>query len=101
MSEWIKVAELSELIEGEGKEGRMNGEEIAIFNVDGHIYVTHGECTHEGAPIGTGFMEGEIVTCPWHYSMFNVRTGEVLEGPAKVGLKCFTVKIEGNTVYAK
>ena len=38
------------------------------------------------------FFEGFDVHCPWHNSCFDVRSGKVTNGPAKVDLKTFTIE---------
>ena len=35
-----------------------------------------------GGPLPDGSLAGEVVTCPWHGSQFDVRTGEVVHDPA-------------------
>jgi nitrite reductase/ring-hydroxylating ferredoxin subunit len=35
-----------------------------------------------GGPLAQGSREGDTVTCPWHLSRFDLRTGAVVEGPA-------------------
>src|SRR5258708_37238524 len=38
-------------------------EEVAIINVDGTIYAMKGSCLHKGASLGTGELDGKVVTC--------------------------------------
>lgn len=74
------------------------GREVTVFNVDGTLYATQVECTHQGGPLCAGSFLGEIVTCPWHGSQFNVRTGEVVNDPAKEPLKTYPVSIVNGDV---
>ena len=69
------------------------GQQIAIFNVDGHFYATQATCTHRGGPLCEGDLAGEIITCPWHGSQFDVRTGEVVQDPATEPLKIYPVTV--------
>lgn len=73
--------------------GRVGNEEVAIFNVDGQFYATQNKCTHAGGPLCEGGLWGDVVQCPWHGSEFNVRTGEVVSGPAKVPVKTYRVVV--------
>jgi nitrite reductase/ring-hydroxylating ferredoxin subunit len=50
------------------------GETCAIANT----------CTHRGGPLNEGDRDGDLVTCPWHGSQFDLCSGEVLRGPARV-----------------
>jgi len=45
------------------------------------IYAVSRRCGHTNAPLEMGTLEGYILTCPLHFSQFDIRTGEVLSGP--------------------
>jgi nitrite reductase/ring-hydroxylating ferredoxin subunit len=77
---------------------RAGSEEVAIFNVDGELYATQNRCTHAGGPLCEGGLWGDIVQCPWHGSEFNVRTGEVVSGPAEVSIKTYRVSVVGGII---
>ena len=68
----------------------------AVFNVDGNFCATQATCTHRGAPLIQGKLDGSTVTCPLHGSQFNVCTGVVLRGPAMDSLATYCVVVEGN-----
>ena len=77
---------------------RVGNEEVAIFNLDGQFYATQNRCTHAGGPLCEGGLWGDVVQCPWHGSEFNVRTGEVVSGPARVPVKTYKVTVEGGVI---
>ena len=98
MPNFVKVAMVSELKPGENKVVNVNGEEIALFNVNGEFFATGNTCPHRGGPLGEGYLEGDVVTCPWHGWRFNVKTGVSLVMPtAKV--QSYNVKVENNEVF--
>ena len=70
--------------------------DVAVFNVDGVFCATQAKCTHKQGPLNEGTLEGSTVTCPWHGTQFDARTGAVLRGPAKDPLKTYRVSIEGD-----
>ena len=76
MSEFHEVATLTEVQNETGKEVVVNGQLVALFNVDGEIFAIDGMCAHAGGPLGTGCLEGKIVTCPWHGWQYDVSTGQ-------------------------
>jgi nitrite reductase/ring-hydroxylating ferredoxin subunit len=78
----------------------LKGQEVAIFNVGGELYATQATCTHRGGPLCEGSLVGDIVTCPWHGSQFNVRTGEVVHGPADEPLETFRVEVKDGKIFA-
>lgn len=97
MAEYVKVTNLSELPEGSAKAIEVNGKTLALFNVSGTVYATDNTCLHQGGPLGEGFLEGEVITCPWHMWEYDVRTGENLEDHSlKVAI--YPVKVENGDV---
>jgi nitrite reductase/ring-hydroxylating ferredoxin subunit len=69
------------------------------LNLVGRVYCLDGRCSHAGAPLAEGVLEGEVLTCPWHYSQFNITNGEVIRGPAYTPLKTYRVEENENIVY--
>src|SRR6476661_10555631 len=77
----------------------ISGKELAIFNVDGQFYVTQAECTHRGGPLCEGSLSADVVSCPWHGSQFNVRTGEVVGPPAENPLTTYQVEVRDGVIF--
>ena len=61
---------------GHGKTFTINGKKIAMFSVDGKLFAFDDECPHVGASLGSGKLEGKLVTCPAHDWQFDVTSGE-------------------------
>ncbi len=101
MPQSVKVAQTSDLAPGEGKAVEVEGQNIALFNVDGTFYAIGNTCTHKGGPLGEGDLDGDIVTCPWHGAGFNVKTGACTGGPAASDVKSFPVKVDGDDVLVE
>jgi 3-phenylpropionate/trans-cinnamate dioxygenase ferredoxin subunit len=51
-----------------------------------------------GCELSYGLLNGENVTCACHGSVFNVKTGSVVRGPAKKPTPTFEVKVEGDQI---
>ena len=97
MPNFVKVAGISDLKPGENKVVNVNGTEVALFNVDGEFFAMNNTCLHRGGPLGEGFLEGDVVTCPWHGWRYHVKTGaNAMISTAKVA--SYTAKVEGNDV---
>ena len=97
MPDFVKVASTSDLKPGTAMTVVVNGIDIALYNVGGKIYATHNTCLHEGGPLGEGFLEGEIVGCPWHMWEYNVCTGEKV-GNSPLKLQTFPVEVDGTDI---
>ena len=77
----------------------VRGTRIAIANVDGTYYAFDEACTHEQCSlVANGELTGATVTCVCHGSEFDVRTGSVLSPPARLPLKVYAVRVEGNAL---
>lgn len=98
MTEFIKVADLDEIDEGELLSLEVDGELICLARVNGDICAFTDNCTHISGPLNEGELDGEVLTCPWHGAQFNVRTGKVLRGPARQDIQTYPVKIEGTSI---
>jgi nitrite reductase/ring-hydroxylating ferredoxin subunit len=98
MSEFVKVAELEDLDEGELMGVEVDGEPICLAKVDGVVYACTDNCTHISGPLNEGDLDGEVLTCPWHGAQFNVRTGKVLRGPARQDILTYPVRVEGESI---
>jgi 3-phenylpropionate/trans-cinnamate dioxygenase ferredoxin component len=56
---------------------------IAVFNVDGEFHAVDDTCTHQDASLADGWLDGCFIECPLHSSLFDLRTGEPTEPPAR------------------
>jgi uncharacterized membrane protein/nitrite reductase/ring-hydroxylating ferredoxin subunit len=90
--EFVPVPETERLGEKETLRVEIAGQVIAIAKIDNNVYAFQEFCTHRFGPLSQGCFEGFNVQCPWHNSCFDVRTGKVTNGPAKVDLKTFKVE---------
>ncbi|MEX0603543.1 MAG: non-heme iron oxygenase ferredoxin subunit [Marinobacter sp.] len=74
--------------------------ELAVYNVDGHFYVTDDRCTHGPGSLSEGYLDGCVIECDFHNGAFDIRTGEVVAPPCMVPLKTYEVVVENNDVMA-
>ena len=96
---FTKVCTVSELRENQGKRFLINDVDIAVFKVNGEVFVLNNTCPHQHTTIiYDGLIEDGCVVCPAHGWMFNLKTGRQPTG-AK-GLDTFPVKIINDEVFA-
>ena len=94
---FVRVCSIHDVKPGHGKVVDVNGEEVALFNVNGNFFATTNSCPHRNGPLGEGYLDNDIVSCPLHGWKFNVRDGKNLTIPSSK-IACFQVKVEGNDV---
>ena len=95
---FIKVAQQGDLVPGQVKAVVVNGAQIALCNVDGVYYAIDDACPHRSASLAEGDLIGKEITCPLHGAIFDVTTGEVLEGPAGENLACYRVRVSDDGI---
>lgn len=88
----------NELAPGQIKRVQVDGEDVAVYNVGGDFFATQEKCTHVGGPLSEGPLTGNVVTCPWHASCFDVTNGKVMCGPATQPLETYQVTRTGERV---
>ena len=93
------VAKVSDLKDGEMKEVSAGETKILLACVRGKYHAVGAHCTHYGAPLVEGFLDGERIVCPWHHACFDIMTGDLEEPPAFDSLPCFELKIEGENIF--
>jgi len=91
MSEFVEAASLNQIPPGTGTTVKVAGKDVAIFNVDGDIYAMGDTCVHAGASLGSGKLNGRIVTCRAHGFRYDVTTGQVTTGG--LGVPSYPVKV--------
>jgi len=98
MADFESVVKTSDLGPGQMQAVTVDGTAIVVANVDGQFCAFGGVCPHEEAPLAEGELDGDVVTCPWHFTEFNVRTGEALEGVTDEPIVVYEVRVEGDDV---
>ncbi len=73
--------------------------EILVARIGGHFYALSERCTHRGGPLSEGAMDNGVVTCPWHFAQFDVKTGEAVGPPASEPLEKYEVRMEEGVLY--
>jgi 3-phenylpropionate/trans-cinnamate dioxygenase ferredoxin subunit len=96
---FVKLCDKNTLPVGELKAFKIKGHEILAVNVGDKIFCLDARCTHAGSPLAEGTLNGEVLTCPWHYSQFDITSGMVLRGPAQNQLKTYRVEERENFVF--
>jgi nitrite reductase/ring-hydroxylating ferredoxin subunit len=98
MSRWVKIAEVDDVPLGMGRAFKIEGDSIAVFNVDGRLFAIDDSCPHQGSSLAMGRLDGCIVTCRSHGLKVNVTGGTELPG---IGLntRCFPLEARPDGLY--
>ncbi len=74
---------------------------MLLSRVDGQFYACGARCTHYGAPLADGVLDGRTVICPWHHARFDVTSGGLEDPPALDALSHYHAWTEGNDVFVR
>jgi len=100
MASFVEVGRAEQIPPGKGIVVRVDGKDVAIFNVDGTIYAMDDSCRHQGLSLGTSKLEGKVVTCRGHGWKYDVTNGSTLASPG-YGVAAYPVKVvEGKIMVA-
>ena len=93
--DFIRVGALAEIPEGEMRAFDTPAGRIAVAHVEQRLFAFGDECTHQGCSLSDGeFSDREAtVECPCHGSVFDVETGEPIEGPAQDPVPVYGARI--------
>jgi len=102
MSEFTVVLEEGELEAGAMRVVDIDGIRVLVSrSEDGGVCHSQHICTHRGGPLGEGERDGNVVTCPWHGSRFDLCFGEVLRGPAREPQQRFDARLSEGRIEVR
>lgn len=104
------VAAVAEIPPGSRKVVEANGRQIVVFNLDGEFFALLDRCPHQGCPLSTGMLcgevqsstpgeynyhrQGEMLRCAWHQWQFDIRTGKSWFDPRRTKVRAFPAHVE-------
>jgi nitrite reductase (NADH) small subunit len=100
VGQFVVVGRADELPPGTARSFQVGERRIAVYNCDGALYATQGECIHLKGPLAEGVLDGCVLTCPWHGWQYDVRTGEN-EFDRAIALQTFEVVVEDGEVRVR
>jgi nitrite reductase (NADH) small subunit/3-phenylpropionate/trans-cinnamate dioxygenase ferredoxin subunit len=99
--EFITVAKVGAIPEGEGASFQVGKRLVAVFHRGGQYQAIDDLCPHMGASLGAGHLDDEgLVTCPWHAWRFNTCTGQWADNP-RLSIDTFEVRVVGDEIQVR
>jgi nitrite reductase/ring-hydroxylating ferredoxin subunit len=105
---WHAVTRLDALPEGELTALEVDGEPLVALRRGDEVDVLSSVCSHLSGPLSQGEVvldagrPGEAcVSCPWHDSVFSMRTGQVVHGPATSPQPVFDTRVVDGAVEVR
>jgi nitrite reductase/ring-hydroxylating ferredoxin subunit len=97
----VRVGDAGDVAEGTIRAFDVQGTAVSVANVGGQLYAFDDACTHAYCSLAEGELKGTTVTCLCHFSQFDVRTGDVLNGPADEPVRSRAVAVEGGALLVE
>jgi 3-phenylpropionate/trans-cinnamate dioxygenase ferredoxin subunit len=98
---WIDAGPADELGDGQTRSIPVGRRMIALARSGGEVFAIEDLCTHDGAELTGGAIEGTEIICPRHGARFCLRTGEALTPPAYEPVRVFETKTEGGHLWVR
>jgi len=91
----VTVGREEDVAPGQALRVVVQGEPIAIFNVQGELYAIGDTCTHEEFSLSDGeLVDDHTVECALHGAQFDIRTGAALSLPATLPTPTYPIWVE-------
>jgi nitrite reductase/ring-hydroxylating ferredoxin subunit len=75
----------------------VEGSPVVIAAFGGGWFAVADACTHAGCPFSEeASLEDGVIVCNCHGSEFDLRTGEVIRGPAEDAVRAYAVREAGD-----
>lgn len=75
---------------------------VLLAKQNGQIYALANTCSHLGGPLNEGeLLDDCAVKCPWHGSVFSLKDGSVISGPATESEPKFDVRVNDGQIEIK
>ena len=92
----------SDIAPGSMQKFTVNGTDILVANIDGTYHATGDTCTHSGASLSEGALNGSTITCGWHKAEFDCTTGKLAKFPAPIrDLGSYKVTSESGSLFVE
>jgi 3-phenylpropionate/trans-cinnamate dioxygenase ferredoxin subunit len=98
--DFIRIASLAEIPDGEVRSFETPTGRIAVAQIEARLFAFGDDCTHAGCSLAEGALDDRhaSIECPCHGSVFDVETGEPIDGPAVDPVPVFSVQIDDGWV---
>jgi nitrite reductase/ring-hydroxylating ferredoxin subunit/uncharacterized membrane protein len=99
--DWITVMAESDLPENQLRRAEHDRARILLLRRGNQILAIGETCSHRGGPLSEGKLDGDCVECPWHGSVFNLKNGTVVHGPATHNQPRYDVRVRDGQIEVK
>ncbi len=100
MQQFMTVARMGDIPEGQGRCYSIGDREVAVFHVQARYYALDGYCPHMGSSLGAGEVFGQTVVCHRHFWAFRLSDGVCVDVP-RLKAETFEVRVQGDEIQVR
>ena len=101
LATWIDAGPAAALADGQMHPIAVGRRMVVVARSGEEYFALEDVCTHDGAELAGGTIEGAEIVCPRHGARFCLRTGEAMTPPAYEPVRVFATKIEGGHLWVR
>jgi len=102
---FVKIAQTSDFTDSNKKKISSDGREILLVKTGDSYFAIDNKCPHMNGSLYDGNLEGNNIVCPKHGSVFDVRSGESVQGGKMLFVRfkvndthSYPIKLEGDDI---
>jgi nitrite reductase/ring-hydroxylating ferredoxin subunit len=76
----------------------VEGKHVLLCRENGEVFAIGAVCSHAGGPLDQGKIRDGCVQCPWHDSVFDLRDGSIVHGPATQPQASFETRVRSGRI---
>jgi nitrite reductase/ring-hydroxylating ferredoxin subunit len=98
---WTDVLAESTLADGKPRCVEAEGTAVMVVRRQGTLFALSDHCSHLGGPLHEGTVTDTTVTCPLHESVFELRDGSLVHGPAAYPQPVWETRVRAGRVEVR
>ncbi|MET0132315.1 MAG: Rieske 2Fe-2S domain-containing protein [Kibdelosporangium sp.] len=102
--EWTDLGPVDDYPMREPERRTVGDVSVVVVRDEHQVHVLADRCSHAGGPLSDGEVlveDGLCIECPWHGSVFRLRDGDVVHGPATAPQPLFDTQLMHGHLHAK
>ena len=98
---WTAVLDDVELAEGQARCVHAEHTAVMVTRSGGELFALSDHCSHLGGPLHEGTIRDGTVTCPLHDSVFALRDGALIHGPAAYPQPAWDARVRAGRIEVR
>ncbi|MBI3572995.1 MAG: FAD-dependent oxidoreductase [Candidatus Kerfeldbacteria bacterium] len=98
---WETIIAMEKVAPGQPHCTTVTGQALVLIRRGDGVTAMDNTCSHAGGRLCDGTIDGQMIVCPLHSSAFDVRTGAVVHGPARLPQRIYPTRIVSGQIQVR